>query len=156
MVQIPDLGKAGLTVSGLSVTAATPDGKFSIPTVTDPANAIAMTVTPSVPGIRIFRRGTFLAYAFNIYNAKIDSATGKPKLSVQTNLYRNGVLVSEGTPQITFLETHSDWSRIQDHAYLRLKPEAETGDYAIEVIVRDLAAGRNAVSSQWIDFEVVD
>jgi VWFA-related protein len=156
VVQIPDLEKAGVVVSGLAVTATQPDGKFSIPTETDPVNAISMPGGTAVPAVRIFRRGTVLAYAFNVYNVKIDSTIGKPKLSVQTNLYQNGKLISEGKPQITQLEPHTDWSRIRDYAYLRIEPKADIGDYAIEVIVRDLSAGRNSVSSQWIDFEIVE
>ena len=34
--------------------------------------------------------------------------------------------------------------------------QTEPGEYALQLIVRDTLGGKEAVSSQWIDFDVVD
>jgi len=153
-VQIPDLKKGSLALSALTVTQVGQDGKFSVPTATKPENALSLSTTNSVPAIRKFRRGMILAYAFTVYNARRDNAAGKPSLSVQMNLYRDGKLVMEGKPLPADLENQADWSRINDYAYFRLLPDAAMGDYALQIIVKDLLAKGNEVTSQWVDFEV--
>jgi len=74
-------------------------------------------------------------------------------LSAQVNLYHDGKLISEGKPQISELEKQSDPTRINDYAYLRLNQNAQSSDYALQVIVKDLVS--NQTTSQWIDFEIV-
>ena len=106
--------------------------------------------------IRKFQRNTVLAYAYKLYHAQLDKNTGKPSLTLQLNLYRGGKLISEGTPQPVQLEAQTDLTRISDYGYLRLKPNVEFGDYALQIIVKDLLAkGKNQTATQWIDFEVV-
>jgi VWFA-related protein len=153
-VQIPDLKKGRLAMSALTVTQVGQDGKFSVPAAVKPENALSLSTTNSVPAIRKFRRGMILAYAFTVYNARRDNAAGKPSLSVQMNLYRDGKLVMEGKPLTTDLEKQADWSRLNDYAYFRLLPDASAGDYALQIIVKDLLAKGNEVTSQWVDFEV--
>jgi hypothetical protein len=111
-------------------------------------------VAKSVPAIRQFRRNSVLGYAYKIYNAKIDTANSQPKLSIQTNLYRDGKIVSEGTPQNAQLEAQADMSRINDYGLLRLNADVPTGDYVLQIIIKDLMT--NQTTSQWIDFEVVE
>ena len=38
---------------------------------------------------------------------------------------------------------------------MRLDPNAVPGEYALQIIVRDLLGGKDSVTSQTIDFEVV-
>ena len=76
-----------------------------------------------------------------------------PTLTVQVRLYREGQVVTEGAPQAAQLEPQSDMTRISDYGYLRLRPETLVGDYALQIIIKDLKA--NKTTSQWIDFEVV-
>jgi hypothetical protein len=114
-----------------------------------------MISSTAVPGVRQFKRGAILAYAYTIYNAKLDPATNLPKLTIQTNLYRDGELHSEGKPRPADLQKQTDWSRIIDYGYLRLNDNIQSGDYAVQIIVTDtLASGKKSVSSQWVDFEV--
>lgn len=156
IVQIPDLKKGSLFLSALTLTEVGTDGKFSIPSAVKPENALSLPATAGVPAIRRFRRGMVLAYAYTIYNAKFDTSS-KPKLSIQTNLYHNGKLISEGKPTPADIQNQADWSRINDYTYLRLNPAAEIGDYALQIIVKDLlASGKSPASSQWVDFEVVE
>ena len=102
-----------------------------------------------------FRAGSVVAYSYSIYNARLDKTTTQPKITIQVNLYKDGKLIAEGAPSAWKPENQTDLTRINDFAYMRLS-QTEPGEYALQLIVRDLAAGKNAVSSQWVDFEVVD
>ena len=46
--------------------------------------------------VRQFRTGTALVYALAIYNASSTKTTGKPNLTIQARLFRNGELVFTG------------------------------------------------------------
>ncbi|MBK8465756.1 MAG: VWA domain-containing protein [Chloracidobacterium sp.] len=157
LVEIPDLKKTGVFVSGLTVAQVDSTGKFTIPEAVKPEKALTATMTAAVPAIRRFPRGSVMAYAYTVYNAKLDPSTGQPKLSVQTKLYYNGELVMDSAPQSAQLEKQADWTRINDFGYLKLKPQMDLGDYSIQIIIKDLLAdGKNAITSQSIDFEVVE
>ncbi len=157
MVEIPDLKKTKIFISGLTVAQVDTAGKFTVPAATKPDNAVTLITSPAVPAVRRFRRGSVMAYAYTIYNAQPDPTTGQPKLSVRTKLYHNGQLVIDGTPQTAQLEKQADWTRVNDYAYLRLNQQMEPGDYALQIIITDLLAnGKNAVTSQSVDFEVIE
>jgi VWFA-related protein len=156
VIEVPDLSNGNLFLSGLTVSAVDQNGKFVTPSSVTPENALSLTASTSVPAIRQFPRNTILAYAYTLYNAHLDKTTQQPNLSLQLNLYRGGKLISEGAPQPVKLESQADLTRISDYGYLRLKANVEVGDYALQVIVKDLLAkGKNQSASQWIDFEVV-
>ena len=152
VIEVPDLKKSRLFLSGLTISQVDANGKFVLPAAVKPENALSLTATTAVPAIRRFRRGGVVAYAYTIYNAQIDKATSQPKFSVQVNLYRDGKIVSEGKPQNAQLEKQTDMSRINDYAYLRLNQNVPPGDYSLQVIVKDLLS--NQTTSQSIDFEV--
>jgi hypothetical protein len=154
IVQVPDLKKNKLFLSGLTLTQLDQSGKFFIPSAVKPENAISLTVSSAVPAIRRFRRGAILAYAYTIYNSQLDVSTTQPKLSIQMNLYHEGKLMSEGKPQPADLEKQTDLSRINDYAYLRLNQNVQPGDYVLQIIVKDLIA--NQMAAQSVDFEIID
>jgi VWFA-related protein len=156
IVQIPDLKKGKLFVSGLTLSQVDQNGKFAVPGAVKPENALSLTSTSAVPAVRVFRRGSILAYAYNVYNSKLDPASGTPKLTTQMNLYRDGQLIAEGKPQSAEIEKQDDLTRIRDYSYLRLNAGVQPGDYAVQIIVRDTLGDKDAVSSQWIDFQVVE
>ncbi|MEO8041654.1 MAG: VWA domain-containing protein, partial [Acidobacteriota bacterium] len=153
VVQVPELKPGRLFVSGLVVTNVDAGGKFSTPGAADPSNAFALVASPGVAGIRNFRRGSVIAYPYNIYYAKL-GRDGKPNLTVEVNLYQDGKLLIDGEPRPADLQQQSDWSRISDFGYLRLNDKTPAGEYVLQIIVRDLAAGKE--SSQWSDFQIVD
>lgn len=155
MVQVPELKPGRIFVSGLSATEADASGKFVVPGPVDPANAFAVAVSPGISGIRQFKRGSVIAYPYDIYNAK-RGPDGKPNLTVEVNLYQDDKLLIDGAPQPADLQNQSDWSRINDYGYLKLNPQMPAGDYILQVIVRDLAAGKNAVATQSSDFQIID
>ena len=152
IIQVPDLKKSKIFLSGLTVSAVDANGKFSASSAVKPENALSLTDSAAVPAVRRFRPNTILAYAYTLYNAQTDKATNQPKLTVQVNLYRDGNIVSEGKPQSSELEKPTDPMRINDYGYMRLNANIEKGDYALQIIVKDLLT--NETTSQWIDFEV--
>ncbi len=153
-IQIPDLRKSKIFISGLNIGAVDAAGKFISPSAVKPENALSLTDSTAVPAIRIFRPNTITAYSYTLYNAQIDKTTNQPKLSVQVNLYHDGKIVTEGKPQAAELEKQSDLTRINDFGYLKLNPNIETGDYALQIIVKDLLTGET--TSQAIDFEIAN
>lgn len=153
IIQVPDLKKSKIFMSGLAIGAVDENGKFVSPSAVKPENALSITASTAVPAIRIFRPNTITAYSYTLYNAQKDKTSNQPKLSVQVNLYHNGNLISEGKPQAAELEKQTDLTRLNDYGYLRLNSEIEKGDYALQIIVKDLLT--NETTSQWIDFEIV-
>jgi hypothetical protein len=155
LVQIPDLKKQRLFISGLTMAGVDANGKFPIPAPVTAQNAIAVPMSGAVPAIRRFSKGAVVAYMYTLYNARIDPATGKPNYSVQVKLFHNATMVLESKPEAGAPENQSDWSRISDYAYLKLNKDSEPGDYTLQVIIKDLSPnGKNETVSQWIDFEV--
>jgi VWFA-related protein len=152
-VEIPDFKKGNFFMSGLITTALTNDGKPLLPKARPANSAFAPVFITSVPSIRQYPAGGVLAYSYNVYNAKLDPATKKPKLTTQLRLYKNGKLLIEGKETPAEIEAQSDLSRIQDYGLFRLNPNAETGEYILQMIVKDTIAEKTV--SQWIDFEVV-
>jgi hypothetical protein len=148
------LKKNKLFLSGLSVSQADANGKFSTPSAVRPENALAMTASFAVPSIRKFKPGMILAYSYSIYNARLDKASNQPNIEVQMNLYRDGKLLVEGKSEPARLQPQTDWLKINEFGYFKLNQNVEPNDYALQIIVKDLASKETV--SQWIDFEVTN
>ncbi len=151
-IEVPDLKKKGLVLSGLTIgEVELQNGKPVMPSVEKAQNGFAPVSTVSNPAIRRFRPGAILGYSYRLYGA--ERATQQANLTVQVRLYREGQVVTEGAPQATQFEPQADMMRISDYGYLRLQPDALAGDYALQILIKDLKS--NETTSQWIDFEVV-
>lgn len=153
-IEVPDLKKNNLVLSGLTIgEVALQNGKPIMPSIEKAQNGFTPVSSVSSPAMRRFVPGSILGYFYRIYNAELDKATQRPNLIVQVRLYREGQVVTEGAPQAMQLEPQADMGRISDYGYLRLRPESLAGDYALQIVIKDLKA--NETTSQWIDFEVV-
>jgi VWFA-related protein len=155
IIDVPDLKKGRMYLSGLNISPVGDNGKFSIPGAVKPENALVMTATTAAPAIRKFQRGAVLAYSYVVYNAPMNAAGDQPNISVQMRLYHNGQLVSDGTPAPAKFEKQPDMTRAVDFAYLKLNAEVDPGDYTLQLIVRDLSSPKAPPSSQSVDFEVL-
>lgn len=152
LIEVPDLKKQKkMLISGLKISGVDSTGKMLPSEGGD--NGFSTVISPTISAIRKLRRNSIVAYTYNLYNAKVD-ATNPLKLTVQTNLYYDGKLLSEGQPQSIEVGKDSDLSRVNDFGYLRLNAQVPTGDYVLQVIVKDLQT--NQTASQWIDFEIVE
>lgn len=152
-VEIPDLEKRYLALSGVVVSGREPNRDTSIATPnSDPGLSAA-----NGPAVRRFRRGMTLDYGFVIYNAAIDPAAGSPHLSVEMHLYRDGRAIFNGKPQAVTLQQQRDLQRIATGGSVKLDDKLPSGWYSLEVVVVDALAKKSRnTSTQWVDFEIVD
>jgi VWFA-related protein len=161
-IDVPDLGKNRLTLSGLVLSgydpatatkaAAGPDqppnsGEQGLIEAIDPA---------STPAVRMLKRGTFLDYGFLIYNAQLDQKTKKPQLESQLVLLKDGKEVFAGKLMPLKVGEEPDWKHIPAAGRLRLGDELAPGEYMLQIIVADrLAKEKDRWATQWMDFEIV-
>jgi len=160
-IEVPDVKKGRLTLSGIIAKGVEADSQPST-AATGAANAATETVSvekavasaQATPAVRKLRSGMLLNYAFMVYNAKVDRATGLPSLESQVRVFREGTLIYSGKANAVSLPKQKDWKAIGATGQLRL--DEEPGQYVLQVIITDkLAKGKNSVTSQWIDFELV-
>jgi VWFA-related protein len=108
------------------------------------------------PAVRRLRPGMTLGYAYLIYNAKLDKATGRPQLVSQTRVFREGKLVYDGAEQPIDIGGVTEFRRIAVGGGLKLGEAFAPGEYALQVIVYDrLRQDKHPFATQSIDFEVV-
>jgi VWFA-related protein len=148
-ILIPELKKGRLYVSGLSISQLDAAGKYARPSLTKPDNGFALNQSKGGPVTRQFKKMSSTAYSYTVYNAGTNTAG----LTTQINLYKDGKLMSEGTPK-KIEAVPSVPGRIDDYGFLRLTSAVEIGDYTLEIIVRN--AAKKEVSSQSVDFEIID
>jgi len=166
-VEVPDIKKNRLVLSGLTVTGSyerPPEGNgapanLSRGNQAAPANAddrADQGDAAAGPAVRHFRVGMTVDYAFFIYNARLDKATNQPNLTWQVRLFRGGKEIFAGHPNPLDLTGQSDLKRLLTHGRIRLGSDLVPGEYAVQVVVTDtLADEKHRTASQWIDFEMV-
>ena len=156
-IEIPDLKKNALVLSGIVLTEASADGKPGLPPAVPVEAALSPVQFSSDPAVRRFRAGAALSYAHLIYNARAVASTRKPQITTQVRLFLDGkeVLTS---PEAAFDPgQQKDTARLSNDGVVHLSPTAATGDYSLQIVVKDHADGKTPrVATQWIDFEVVE
>jgi len=121
------------------------------------APAPAPSDPQGAPAVRRFRRGAAIDYGFNIFNAKLDRADGRPRLQTQMLLFRDGKPVFTGRVQTFDAQTQNVAGDVGAGGLLRLGTELTPGEYVLQMIVTDLLAKeKQRVAVQWIDFDVVE
>jgi hypothetical protein len=138
-IVIPDLAKSRLTLSSVLLGGQVLEDKSN--TTANPHIQLSVDHT--------FPRTSQLGYWVFVYNAKRD-ANGKPQLSVQTQVLRDGHAVLS-SPQRRMNNAGADLDRIPFGEELALKT-LTPGKYDLKVIVTDGVAGTSA--SQVADFVV--
>jgi hypothetical protein len=166
-IEVPDLGKKRITLSGLVVNGYEPKAVQA-----GTANAASVDARRAVQGaegaqddvepqasaaVRRFRYGMIMHYAYVIYNAQLDKATRRPQLDTQLRLFRDGKLVFSGKVQSLDFNNQSDPARLVAGGGLRLGTDMPPGEYILQVVVTDLLAKdqKRRIATQWIDFEIV-
>ncbi|HEU4597492.1 MAG TPA: VWA domain-containing protein [Pyrinomonadaceae bacterium] len=163
-IEVPDLKKKRLALSGILMegaahapTQATAAASASAQPQGTPNEGQGRGPDPmSSSAVRRFRQGTFADYFVNIYNAKLDRATARPRLRVQMRLFREGQPAFTGQVQ-SFDPGQQNGTRFFTTGNrLRLGSDLPPGEYVLQLLVTDeLVKGRHATTSQWIDFEIV-
>jgi VWFA-related protein len=160
-VEIPDLEKNWLTLSGLTISRGVPD--------TPQTASAAIQAEPSVTNgeatdqsaeasaaLRRFRQGMLMDYLFIIYNARLDKASNLPGLTSQLRLFRDGKEVFAGRVNPVDLAGQTDLKRIVTSGRIQLGSVLTPGEYVAQVVVTDkLADEKHRTTTQWIDFEIV-
>lgn len=147
-VEIPDLAKGGLTISGIILYGL---------------NLAAASQEPeaqSGPAVRRVKQGMALDYGYVIYNAQLNKSTKKPQLTTQIKLFRNGKPFFTGRVSPLSMNQQTDMKRLIVGGRLQIGTAVATGDFVLQIIVTDTlvkekSVDRQRTATQWIDFEVV-
>ena len=151
-IEIPDLGKNRLTVSGILLENLTKeqwnyfsDAASSAP---PPPKAVEPTDPLSDTSIRRFKRGTVLRYGYEVYNAKA-------ALSAKIRIFKDDKLTMDGQEVPVDLSGQTDPQRIKAGGALNLPPGMMPGDYVMQIIVSDKAGnGKPKTSTQFVQLEI--
>ena len=172
-VEVPNLKKGRLALSGLYMSgagAATEQVTKDAPGPATPPAASNVDAKPdgapgqtqpeedvlAGPAVRRLRPGMTLNFSYLVYNAKLDKASGRPRLNAQARIFREAKLVYDGAARPIDLASVTDFGRIAIGGGLKLGEAFAPGEYVLQVIVYDqLRQDKYRLASQWIDFEVV-
>lgn len=165
-IEVPDLGKKRLALSGLIVNgyepkagqAASSGGSSAGQDIGGAEGAQAEELDPQAgAAVRRFRHGMVMNYGYMIYNAQLDKGTRRPQLEAQLRLYRDGRLIFTGKIQPVDTSAMTDLTRLAAGGAIRLGSDMTPGEYALQVVVTDLLAkdSKRRTATQWIDFEIV-
>ena len=152
-VEVPNIKKNRLVLSGIILenipfeTYQQLSAGQNVPRNSDPFGDTAL---------RQFKRGTVLNYGLSALNPKLDDG-GKPNLTTQIRLFRDGKIYYTGTAQAFNLDSQTDPQKVQYGGSLSLGTEMPTGDYILQVVVTDnLAKKKRQIATQFVQFEVIE
>jgi VWFA-related protein len=164
-VEVPDIKKNRLTLSGIVMTGTDPGAKKPEPKANVAAGNQAgekdgeqqeITNPQTSAAVRQFRRGQLMDYGVVIYNAHLDKGQGQPQLELQVKIFRDGKPVFTGKEQPLNLSGPSDLKRLGAAGTLKLGGDMVPGEYVFQVIVKDLLTDeKHRMATQWMDFEIV-
>jgi VWFA-related protein len=154
-VEVPDLKKQQLALSGIVLTEADPQGAPQLPPAASAEAALAPNVSPAGVAVRRFRPGALLSFAHLIYNPRLAPSTRQPQLTTQLRVFRDGKEIFTGKETPFDIGRQLASTRFSNDGTLRLRPDAPPGDYVLQIVVNDTLPGeRRRTATQWIDFEV--
>jgi VWFA-related protein len=155
-VEVPDLKRYQLTLSGIAVSgSALASGNSTAEQVANRASDGARDDdAQSGPAVRKLKPGMFLDYGLAIYNARVDAATSRPKLEMQVVLYRDGKRIYAGSAIPVEPGAQENTRSIMAGGRIRLPDNFEPGEYILQVIVTDKIEKQRS-ATEWIDFEVI-
>jgi VWFA-related protein len=156
-IQVPDVRKNRLTLSGIALSSYDPHEEKNI------TNEAEKQLTVETAGntfltqsaLRRFRSGHVLQFAYHIYNARLDKTTNQPQLTTQLKLFHNGKEIYAGKEIAYDAKAQPDLKRLVAEGALQLGGLKE-GEYVLQLVVTDnLAEEKYRTTTSWIDFEVV-
>jgi VWFA-related protein len=152
-IEVPNLGKNQLTLSGLYVAGnegrQTPDA--SAPAGADEGQ-LKESDPQAGPAVRRFRPGMLIDYGYEAYDARPDAATKRPHLQTQVRLFHDNQQVFAG--KVLDIWGRPDSRRLVAFGHLQLGQNLAPGDYILQVVVRDVAGKDARLASQWLPFEI--
>ena len=166
-IEIPDIKKKRLTLSGIILGASSPPPAAAANMAGQPgaaASSAAAAVGPTTgsdnhalaaQAIRRFSQRQKLTYGYYIYNARLDSAR-RPRLETQVRLFRDGKLVYTGQAKPLDAAGQTDMRQIVAGGEILLGTDLSPGEYVLQVIVVDKLAGGENLTTQWMDFDLLE
>jgi VWFA-related protein len=161
-IEVPDLKKNRLVLSGIVLAATDPDAAKKKAADADVTNASPQAQTEDIidsansAAVRRFHIGSVMTYGAVIYDAKLDKITGRPQLQIQVRIFRDGQPMFAGKEQTFNVNNPADLKRLGASGAIQLGSDMGPGEYVFQVVVTDLLADqKHRVSNQWIDFEMV-
>jgi hypothetical protein len=152
-LEIPDIGKGRLALSGIVLRSEQPRDTPAGGAEHTEGHEVAAD-PQGTPAVRIFKQGTAIAYGYQILNAQA-GANQKTDLEVQTRLFRDGEEVFAGKPSPRQAGNDEDPKHLVGGGRLQLGGKIAPGDYVLQVIVTDkLAQEKYRVATQAMDFEI--
>lgn len=151
-IEVPDLTKGSLTISGIILTG------ISMKAATE--SATEAPDPQAGPAVRRLKQGMALDYGYVIYNALLDKDTNKPQVTTQMRLFRDGKPIFSGRVAPLDTSQQADMKRLLAGGRIQVGSDMTPGDYALQVIVTDTlikekSKDKRRTATQWIDFEVV-
>jgi VWFA-related protein len=152
-IEIPDLKKGNLTLSGIILENLTQTQWLELQkNPASPPDTNPMLDT----SLRRFKRGTALRYFVEIYNAKSEQ-NQPPNLTTQIRLFRNGELVLDGKPNPFNTKGQTNFGKMSFRGAFALGNQMETGDYVLQIVLIDnLQKEKRKLATQWVQFEVIE
>jgi VWFA-related protein len=148
-IEVPDLQKHRLTLSGILLQRFQTDNKAIVPEQFQPDDQRDLAT-------RSFRAGMDVRFGYGIYNAELDRTTQSPKLTMQFKIFHDGKEIFVSKEKDVKLIDQTDPQHLLAEGIFTLGKAIRPGDYVLQVIVRDLPTkGNTQVATQWIDFEVI-
>ncbi|MGA2270568.1 MAG: VWA domain-containing protein [Bryobacteraceae bacterium] len=151
-VEVPDVGKGRLALSGVVVKEETPQAGPA--TEEHPEGQMPEADPNGSVAVRIFKPGVAITYGYEILNAHADS-NHQPELETQTRLFRDGQQVYTGPLTQLNGTNQPDLKRLIAGGRMKLGQKITPGDYELQVVVTDkLAKEKYRTVTQSMDFEV--
>jgi VWFA-related protein len=152
-IEIPNLKKEGLTLSGVLLENMTPAqwDRFTSGGKLD--NMVGQTDPIEDTSKRRFRRGSVLRFGVELYNSKL--APQQMRINLQARLYHEGSLVYESkeTPLNLGLQIYEQQAVFTDA--VKLGENLLPGDYIVQVVAMD-TLGKKKIATQFVQFEVIE
>jgi VWFA-related protein len=152
-VEVPDLKKDRIALSGIVMNGVSQSAAQAVAAAKEGAVEAGGSGSPAV---RRFRRRDVVDYACIVFNPRRDKATGKPSITAQTRLFRDGELIFSGRETPVEPGAQTDPKRLVYGSRLTLGIDLVPGEYTLQVVVTDaLRDDKRRTATQWIDFEIV-
>ena len=145
-IEIPNLEKNRIALSGILLRNFTPEQWKAVQQGT--AQAATASGLQTDTATRQFKSGTVLSFAYEIY-----SRNANANVLAQARIFHDERLVMEGKKE----PLRTVGQKVQTGGALVLPGSFKPGNYVLQILVTDESAKeKNRISTQWIDFEVVN
>jgi len=110
--------------------------------------------SPANSAVRVFTADQPVPYQFTMFNPK--TANGNlAEVETQVKVFHEGREVWASEPMVTKAEPGATTRELVARSNLHLTDLFEPGEYYLQVVAKDMLAGKKAAPSmQWINFDV--